>query len=440
MPSFSFVTAVLLVSLLIPGQASDVSATPPPQHETQDVLGRCGDCHDERDTVSHGERLDRVEILLAQQAELLSSQYRLLRIQSERLSRQEKIIDVQSDTLSSLKELFRAQADRLSQQEDLISTQTDKLSRQQSVISFLSDKLSSVEELLNVQSAKLSDQESLLSHQDVLIQQLRSTVEKSDARHNVRSPTDLMGNNITAENRVPNCCNDSSDMSNQSREAGHDLAARADDADPLQAVVSQMDQRLTEVSADIQALRNADTQHSQDIRDSQTSTFVHWGSSQCSNSSQLVYSGVMGGSSASHPGGGTNYLCLTMSPVISDHTVPSVVGFLYGAEYETHDSHFERDAVCSVCRSSYSTTIMIPGTNVCTPGWHRQYSGYLMSGYYNHAAGSEFICVDTVEEGRPGTIASTDGKLLYFTATRCGTLPCDPYVNNKIVTCAVCSQ
>nr|KAG5693599.1 hypothetical protein BaRGS_014619 [Batillaria attramentaria] len=33
-----------------------------------------------------------------------------------------------------------------------------------------------------------------------------------------------------------------------------------------------------------------------------------------------------------------------------------------------------------------------------------------------------------------------NGKLLYFTVAECGSLPCDPYTSNKIVTCAVCSK
>ena len=128
-----------------------------------------------------------------------------------------------------------------------------------------------------------------------------------------------------------------------------------------------------------------------------------------------------------------------MSPVLSDHTVPSILNYVYGSEYQTLDSHMDKDVVCSVCRSTFSTTVMIPGTNVCAPGWHQQYSGYLMAGYYNHAAGSEFICVDTTEEARPGSSHNDDGKLLYYTVARCGSLPCEPYVNNKIVTCVVCS-
>ena len=99
-----------------------------------------------------------------------------------------------------------------------------------------------------------------------------------------------------------------------------------------------------------------------------------------------------------------------------------------------------KDATCSVCRSTFSTTVMIPGTNVCTPGWHLQYSGFLMAGEYEHTAGSEYICVDSQFQSRLGGDTSQDGKLLYSSVTQCGSLPCEPYVNDKLVLCAVCSK
>ena len=86
--------------------------------------------------------------------------------------------------------------------------------------------------------------------------------------------------------------------------------SRSDHGEPLEAMESQISQRVTEMSADIQALKNSDTQHDHDIEDAQSSTFVHWGSSQCSASSQLVYSGVVGRSHYTHSGAATNYTCV----------------------------------------------------------------------------------------------------------------------------------
>ena len=227
----------------------------------------------------------------------------------------------------------------------------------------------------------------------------------------------------------------------------HDVMSRSDDGGPLEAVVSHISQQVTEMSADIQAfksqtsadiqtLKNSNSQQDHDIQDAQSSTFVHWGSSQCGGSSHLVYSGVVGGSHYTHSGAATNYLCLTMSPVFSNQQLPSYMAYLYGGEYETYDSHMDKDPTCSVCRSTFSTTVMIPGTNVCTPGWHLQY----MAGYSGHAAGSEYICVDSQFQSRLSSDTDQNGKLLYYTVTQCGSLPCEPYVNDKLVLCAVCSK
>ena len=222
--------------------------------------------------------------------------------------------------------------------------------------------------------------------------------------------------------------------------AAHDVISRSDDGGPLEAVVSHISQQVTELNADIQTLKNSNSQQDHDIQDAQSSTFVHWGSSKCGGSSHLVYSGVVGGSHYTHSGAATNYLCLTMSPVFSNQQLPSYMAYLYGGEYETYDSHMDKDPTCSVCRSTFSTTVMIPGTNVCTPGWHLQYSGFLTAGYSGHAAGSEYICVDSQFQSRLSSDTDQNGKLLYYTVTRCGSLPCEPYVNDKVVLCAVCSK
>ncbi|XP_070189455.1 uncharacterized protein [Littorina saxatilis] len=246
-----------------------------------------------------------------------------------------------------------------------------------------------------------------------------------------------------------------------------------DAADPLEAVVSRISQQVTEIEADFQAfktqtandiqtsktktdndinalktqttgdiqtLQNSNTQQDLAIQDTQSSTFVHWGSSTCSNLSGIVYSGVVGGAWYRHSGSATNYLCMTMSPVASSHPVTGVVAYLYGSEYETWDSYQFRVPVCAVCRSTLSTTVMIPGTNVCTPGWHLQYSGFIMTGTYFHDAGSEYICVDSKLENTTLGDASQEGAVLEYTVTRCGTLPCTVYSNNTVVTCAVCSK
>ena len=195
------------------------------------------------------------------------------------------------------------------------------------------------------------------------------------------------------------------------------------------------------MSADIQTLQTSNLQQDHDIQDAATSTFVHWGSSQCANASQLVYSGVVGGSSYLQSEAASNYLCLTMSPVLSNKQPTTAhIARLYGGEYHTAEASHAQDPVCAVCRSSFSTTVMIPGTNVCTAGWRLQYSGFLMAGGDDYTSGFEYICVDSAFEQRPGGSGYQEGALLYYALAQCGSLPCSPYANNKVITCAVCSK
>ena len=306
-------------------------------------------------------------------------------------------------------------------------------------------KLSRQESLLRQQAAKLSRQAALLFQYGHLIQQLRA--EKVDSApenlHNGPASDQLPAVPETLTARCRNATDDEEpspatlDSDDTVTSDFHDFMSRSNDGGPLEAVVSQISQRVTELSVDIQALKDSDTQQDRDIQDARSSTFVHWGSSQCSASSHLVYSGVVGGSYYGDSGAATNNLCLTLSPVFGDDT--SAGAHLYGAEYQTHDSHMDKDPVCAVCRSTFSTTVMIPGTNVCTPGWHLHYSGFLMAGGYS-AVGSEFTCVDSHLESRLNSDQNENGKGLFYTATRCGSLPCAPYVNDKTVTCAVCSK
>ncbi|XP_070188680.1 uncharacterized protein [Littorina saxatilis] len=261
----------------------------------------------------------------------------------------------------------------------------------------------------------------------VNIQNARETVKKFHPQSSRTNATKTLNPDATHGNKtLPS--------------SSHDVNARSDDAGPLEAVISHISQQVTQMSASIQTLKNGNDQQNLVLDDARTSVFVQWGSSACSPSSELVYSGIVGGSFYTNTGAATNFLCLTLSPIFSDQPVPPIAAYLYGGEYETYGPHHEKDPLCAVCRSQFSTTVMIPGTNVCTSGWHLQYSGFLMAGAFHHTAGTEYICVDSRFEYRIGSDKDENGKLLYYTVTQCGTLPCSPYVNHKIVTCAVCSK
>nr|KAG5700163.1 hypothetical protein BaRGS_010470 [Batillaria attramentaria] len=196
------------------------------------------------------------------------------------------------------------------------------------------------------------------------------------------------------------------------RSETHDIVARSDDTGPLEPVVSQMTQQMTEMSSEIQALKNT-------VQEAGHSVYIRWGHSACpASSADLVYSGVVGGSNWAHTGAAVNYLCLSLEPVFSSHPVPSAYAFLYGGEYQTYDDHLDKDPVCAVCRSRHPTTILVPGTNVCQAG------GYLMAGDHLHRSASEYVCVDYAMQNRFGGDWSENGKLFFYTVTECGALPC----------------
>ena len=149
----------------------------------------------------------------------------------------------------------------------------------------------------------------------------------------------------------------------------------------------------------------------------------------------------MGGSHHTSPGAAANNLCLPPNPVFKDHKTPIYHAQLAGAEYETYgESTMDLEPECAVCRIPRATQLMLPATNACLSGWTLEYSGYLMAGLPSHPAASEYICVDSSLGYLPGTQANSNGKLVFYTVTSCGSLACPPYVNNKVVLCAVCSK
>lgn len=70
-------------------------------------------------------------------------------------------------------------------------------------------------------------------------------------------------------------------------------------------------------------------------------------------------------------------------------------------------------------------------------GWHREYRGYLMI-QGNGQGASNYICVDARPE-KIGTNTNHNGRVFYPVESICGSLPCPPYVNNRELTCAVCT-
>ncbi|XP_025104532.1 short-chain collagen C4-like [Pomacea canaliculata] len=197
-------------------------------------------------------------------------------------------------------------------------------------------------------------------------------------------------------------------------------------------------ERLSSLANDVAALRSS----VESGRRLTGSVFTRWGNSTCPPTSERVYWGYAGGPLWTHTGSGSNLLCLPSNPVYDDlqrtSCGPSTV---YGVEYHVcpDPKHFS-DAVCAVCRSEHATTIMIPATNVCPPTWTKEYTGHVMAGYGDYKASSDYVCIDDSMEVRAGGGQGLDSQRLYYTISMCGSLPCPPYQNEKILTCVVCSK
>ena len=64
-----------------------------------------------------------------------------------------------------------------------------------------------------------------------------------------------------------------------------------------------------------------------------------------------------------------------------------------------------------------------------------------MADHHNHKRNVVYECVDENPESIAGSSSSTSGALLYFPVSTCGYgLPCPPYVNNRVITCVVCTK
>jgi len=82
---------------------------------------------------------------------------------------------------------------------------------------------------------------------------------------------------------------------------------------------------------------------------------------------------------------------------------------------------------------------MIPAKTRCPSTWTLEYSGYLMSGYYNHRR-TMYECVDKNPDTAPGGASSTNPAFFYHVEASCDGMACPPYDSQKELTCAVCTK
>lgn len=162
--------------------------------------------------------------------------------------------------------------------------------------------------------------------------------------------------------------------------------------------------------------------------------------------------GFTGGGHFTEEGSAADYICLSQDPLwgVYDDTHQTYSARVYGTEYQFSSYQYgenifgkniqDQDVPCAVCLSSRSSVIMIPGRNQCYPGWTVEYSGYLVGGYFAHKAASNYECLDSTPEVEFGGADNLNGKLMYLTEAECGALQCPPYVQDREITCVVCSK
>lgn len=175
------------------------------------------------------------------------------------------------------------------------------------------------------------------------------------------------------------------------------------------------------------------------------SVYTRWGRSSCPNNTktEFIYDGYAASGYYGSSGGGSTYICLprtpTSSPVFTGDTRTGV----HGVEYEIPNSVIQglqdHDVPCAVCRTPGSSVLMVPGRNTCYPDWQIEYNGYLVTQYYSHAGNKDHVCMDSSPQTLNTGSENNNGAMFYLTVAKCSTLPCPPYVDSQILTCAVCS-
>ncbi|KAL3848615.1 hypothetical protein ACJMK2_019463 [Sinanodonta woodiana] len=200
------------------------------------------------------------------------------------------------------------------------------------------------------------------------------------------------------------------------------------------------------------ASMNKNDQHIHTPTGTGGAVYTRWGRTTCPDDvyTEMVYSGISGGSYYDHTGAAVNTLCLPHEPIWGTYTDGlENQAFIYGAEYHDHtlfkltnaEALLYHNMPCAVCRSTLRTsTFMLPARNRCFGDWHVEYHGYLMTGHNAQKASTDYICVDQAPEADPSGFRTEHGRLLYRVESICGSLPCPQYMQGRELTCAVCSK
>ncbi|XP_056006008.1 short-chain collagen C4-like [Ostrea edulis] len=177
--------------------------------------------------------------------------------------------------------------------------------------------------------------------------------------------------------------------------------------------------------------------------------YTRWGKKTCPSNAELVLSGITGGSHYTHSGAAVDPLCLPIDPEWGRYKdgTNGYKAYVYGAEYQTENSLtnlrrlHDHDVPCAVCLVHNRSVLRVfPARKTCYKGWKLEYDGYLMAGYYNHAAATTYKCMDRNPDTVTGGNSDHNGYLFFSVEAICGSLKCPPYVNGRELVCVVCSK
>ena len=158
-----------------------------------------------------------------------------------------------------------------------------------------------------------------------------------------------------------------------------------------------------------------------------SAVYVRWGYTACPEDSRAVYTGRAAGSHWGAEGGTNEFLCLPDNPHYRS-TLTSSSARLYGVEWEEWptSSHVQDNMPCVLCEAQNKTTTYVhPADYDCPDGWHREYSGYMMTSHTGHSNQKNTLCVDENAEVIPGTSSNTNPALIYYMSVYCSSSELD---------------
>ncbi|KAL4236734.1 hypothetical protein ACF0H5_005118 [Mactra antiquata] len=216
----------------------------------------------------------------------------------------------------------------------------------------------------------------------------------------------------------------------------------------------KMLQKLTNLENTVETLKESLRQSENEMKDlsrkikASGSVYIRWGRSECQDEAEIIYKGFTAGKKYSDKAGGSDTICLPEDPSWSNFTTGTDGGrgYVYGTEIDISEPSGvfenrvnEQDIPCAACHTKTSSVVMIPGRSHCYTGWHLEYSGYLMTAFHGHHGPHNHVCVDHHPESLHRGEANDNQHILYVAVSKCGSLPCPPYGENKELACVVCS-